>query len=441
MINIKNAKEKGQVLVVIALVMVVLIGFTALVIDGGITYSQRRNDQNVADASAIAGAGEAAYVMEFNDLTYTDFTCSNAIVNNAMSNAEAEAISRANENNASLDADITDGHGILVECILDDTGSYIDKYIQITSMITSEVQKSLANVVFNNDLKSTVTSISRIRPRTSLAYGNAIASIGSGCDSSSGGVFLSGNIGIQVTGGGVFSNTCIETNGGIDLTVTPADLGVSYYTTFTQNGGSGSLNPTPQQVSDTLPIIDIDPPKCGTGTYASQVKVLNASNITLDPGNYSSFKQNGGSLTLNPGLYCVSGDFNSTGGTLTGHGVTLYMEGGDYYTTGGAEIDLMAPTGAPADVAPAITGMLIFVDPDTNAGATVDMRGNASSSYVGTIYNPEGIVSAGGVASTMPTINTQMIGKSVVVGGNTSVVINFNSSENYQVSASLNLER
>ena len=307
-------------------------------------------------------------------------------------------------------------------------------------MVTSEVDKTFANAVFNSDLQSTTTSVARIRPRTSLAYGNAIASIGMGCGSGNGGVFLSGNIGIQVTGGGVFSNTCIETNGGIDLTVTPADLGVSYNSTFTQNGGSGSISPAPQQVSDTLPIIEIDPPVCGGGTYASQVKVKNKDDITINPGNYSSFKQTGGDLTLNPGLYCVSGDFDSNGGTLTGNGVTIYMEGGDYGTSGNTEVSLMAPTGLPADVAPAITGMLIFVDP-SNTGASVDMRGNAVSSYVGTIYNPEGTISAGGTGSVMPTINTQMIGKDVVVGGNTSVVINFNSSENYQVSASLNLEK
>ena len=435
-----RSKEKGQVLVIVSLVMVGLIGFTALVVDGGVTYSQRRYDQNVADASSIAGAGEAAYIMEFNDLTYTDFTCTNGTVLSAMSHAETEALGRASENNFTLDTDISDGHGVLVECMEEDKISHIDKYIQITTQVTSEVEKTFANAVFNSDLQSTVTSISRIRPRTSLAWGNAIASIGSGCGSGNGGVFLSGNIGIQVTGGGVFSNTCIETNGGIDLTVTPSDLGVSYNTTFTQNGGSGTISPAPSQVSETLPLIDIDPPVCGSGSYASQVSVKNKDNTTVNPGKYTSFKQTGGSLTLNPGLYCISGDFNSNGGTLTGNGVTIYMEGGDYYTGGNTEVNLMAPTGLPADVAPAITGMLIFVDP-SNTGATVDMRGNAVSSYVGTIYNPEGTISAGGVSSTMPTINTQMIGKDVVVAGNTSVVINFNSSENYQVSASLNLER
>ena len=113
----KNRSEKGQVLVIVAMVMVGLAGLTALVVDGWVNYSQRRYDQNVSDDSAIAGAGKAAYVMEFNDLTYTDFTCSNTTVLASMNGAEADALSRASENNHNLDTDISDGHGLLVECI------------------------------------------------------------------------------------------------------------------------------------------------------------------------------------------------------------------------------------------------------------------------------------------------------------------------------------
>jgi hypothetical protein len=46
--------ERGQVLVLSALVMVILLGFAALVIDGGNTLLQRRNQQGVADAAALA---------------------------------------------------------------------------------------------------------------------------------------------------------------------------------------------------------------------------------------------------------------------------------------------------------------------------------------------------------------------------------------------------
>jgi len=50
--------SKGQSLVVVAILLVVLIGMLALVLDGGYAYLQRRVAQTAADAGALAGAHE-----------------------------------------------------------------------------------------------------------------------------------------------------------------------------------------------------------------------------------------------------------------------------------------------------------------------------------------------------------------------------------------------
>ena len=52
--------ERGQTLVVVAVMIVVLVAFLGLVIDGGNVYAQRRQLQNAADAAALAGAREWA---------------------------------------------------------------------------------------------------------------------------------------------------------------------------------------------------------------------------------------------------------------------------------------------------------------------------------------------------------------------------------------------
>ncbi|TAK21364.1 MAG: hypothetical protein EPO26_15690 [Chloroflexota bacterium] len=52
--------ERGQVLVLAALLMTALIGFMAIVIDIGNAYAQRRFTQNAADASAIGAARHLA---------------------------------------------------------------------------------------------------------------------------------------------------------------------------------------------------------------------------------------------------------------------------------------------------------------------------------------------------------------------------------------------
>ena len=51
-------QENGQAIVILALVMVVLLAFAALAIDGGNAYVERRRAQNAADAAALAGARE-----------------------------------------------------------------------------------------------------------------------------------------------------------------------------------------------------------------------------------------------------------------------------------------------------------------------------------------------------------------------------------------------
>jgi hypothetical protein len=51
-------KEKGQTLVIVAIILVVLLGMLAVIIDGGYAYSNRRSAQNAADAAALAGASE-----------------------------------------------------------------------------------------------------------------------------------------------------------------------------------------------------------------------------------------------------------------------------------------------------------------------------------------------------------------------------------------------
>ncbi len=48
-------RERGQALVLIAFAMTVLIAFTALAIDGGMAYAERREAQNAADAGTVAG--------------------------------------------------------------------------------------------------------------------------------------------------------------------------------------------------------------------------------------------------------------------------------------------------------------------------------------------------------------------------------------------------
>jgi len=58
--------------------LVALLAITALAIDGGVIYSDRRYSQSAADASSLAGGGVAASTMDDLGVIYTEFTCTNS---------------------------------------------------------------------------------------------------------------------------------------------------------------------------------------------------------------------------------------------------------------------------------------------------------------------------------------------------------------------------
>jgi Flp pilus assembly protein TadG len=59
--------ERGQILVLFTIAIVVIIGMLGLVLDGGSAFAQRRDEQNVADLAAVAGAD--AYLTASGDKT------------------------------------------------------------------------------------------------------------------------------------------------------------------------------------------------------------------------------------------------------------------------------------------------------------------------------------------------------------------------------------
>lgn len=50
----REERERGQMLVIFALALTAMVGMVGLIIDGGDTFLQRRDQQNVADAAAMA---------------------------------------------------------------------------------------------------------------------------------------------------------------------------------------------------------------------------------------------------------------------------------------------------------------------------------------------------------------------------------------------------
>jgi len=428
-----KSSERGQIVVLLALVLVAMLGVTALAVDGATIFSDRRFDQGAADAVALAGAGKIAVALENGLWRYETLEC-NAIPT-ILANGRQVAIDRAATNSVVLDGDISDNHGVQVTCYDDPTtanGSYKDKYIDVTVMITSVPQTSFAQLVFTDELKNTVKAVARVRPRTTLSYGYAIASMGSGCGSDGGGIDIHGSVEVDIQGAGIFSNTCLSAEGtkvSVDVTDPHNQQGINYRTTFTTSG-SPTFNPLPSAGGAPIPKRPVPAPDCISGPNTDI-----SGSATLNPGTYRSISLHNGLLTLNPGLYCITtGGFLANGGTIVGDGVTIYIIGGGFDVGGNVSVNLSAPV---TYVYPAIKGMLIYMAEGNTSG--VALSGNSTSAYYGTVYAPDSDILAGGTSSMIPTINTQLVGKYVEVFGNSDLDIIFNSTDQFQFPSSLDM--
>src|SRR5574340_532241 len=98
-----HSSEKGQIVVLLVLVLLGLLGFTALAIDGGMIYADRRYMQSSADAASLAGGGFIASEVQ-SDSTYqmhrSDFNCSTLtpILMGSGSTGEGVALAKAAAN-------------------------------------------------------------------------------------------------------------------------------------------------------------------------------------------------------------------------------------------------------------------------------------------------------------------------------------------------------
>lgn len=439
-----NSKfERGQVMVLLVLAMVGLLAFTALALDGGMVYSDRRTAQNAADAAALAGAGAAAqYIRTFdpadphnNPVSKEKWNCGHGAISGgggALAVAESAAQTRAGSNDFTINYDTSGDNWVDAQCH--------SKYIEVRVRITVETRASLAHFIFDGPLVNTVEAVTKVDPSVPVGFGNSIISLTEQCTGNDKGIIFDGGHDTNVKNGGIWSNSCIFANGSSGyVTVTIETDGgeepgaIVFLDTYTPNGNiTDQVTPEPTHVITNPISVEIDAPNCdGLPNHGNH-----NGDGNLQPGRYSSIRlSNNNSLTMQPGLYCVSNDFTVNGGVLTGQDVTIYLSGehADFSTSGAAEVHLDAPEPAceaelPANGGcyPALGGMLIYVE-----HGDVSLLGNSASYYEGTVYAPEGEIEVGGGSSDMSDIGAQLIGNTVKLHGDTLLDILYDNSVVY----------
>lgn len=425
----KKTSESGQILVFLALVLVGLLGFTALAIDGGMIYADRRYTQSAADAASLAGAG--AIGEHLNDIaTRNAIACTSQINTIGISTAVNQA--GVNGYSGLAEGDDTSDHGVFINCVSGSTG-YIDVVVRL-SKVTST---SFVQLFTGDPMRNTVSSTTRVYPATASAGGHAIVSLSQGCGNNVGGVHLGGTTNVDITGGGIFSNSCTDAHGDFDVLVKEAEI--NYHCSvspepwcpFVPDGG-GTISPEPSPISNYLDVTAMNVDSlinCWSDPY-DNIKVLPSQTVTLAPGNYGSW-DNKGTLKLQPGLYCINGTVSMNGGSVEGSNVTIYFTGGSLTLNGGVGTSLSAPnegvaggTPPPAREDRAVEDLLLYVPPGA-AVPVIDINGTSDSELGGTIFAPTSLITINGNATTgqESKFSTSIIGFDVNLTGASNINI------------------
>lgn len=141
--------QSGQVIVLMALFMVGLIGFTALAVDVGRFYSQRRMSQNASDMAALAG------IYQFANLIYAAADANGGVPpTNIDSAAVLRQINKIAEQNGIPDTDGTNANEI--------NGNVQAWWVNSTGQILG--------VIENNPVQPIYTGTAAIKVRTQVLF-------------------------------------------------------------------------------------------------------------------------------------------------------------------------------------------------------------------------------------------------------------------------------
>lgn len=417
-----NNSERGQAIVYLVLGLVVFFGFVALAIDGGMVLANRRHVQNASDAASLAGGAAAGlYLKQQQDNTCRDpWTCTDSYVVAAMGRAEASAIDRAAENGFDIDISPTDHDGVVSTACDAILGN---PYMDVTVQITDTSPSNFLQIISPQTLRNKVQAVTRVYLGGPEAMGNAVVALNpNGCGSESGAVFKgTGDLG--VSGGGVWSNGCLQGAGQPSITVADPRTGEFYAYSGEFDAGNAAWTPQPPASPKdyVLPSytyeIGFDTSDCSVWDY-------------VIPNDADDLE----------GLYCYHGDFNiNNNQVITGTNVTFYVEG-DVKLNGGATVWLAAPTTDNHDGT--IPGVLFYVpklvDDSACYDQTVDLEGNNETHIEGLVYAPCSKVTLTGTEDSF-MVNSQIVAWDVKVAGTANTTITYDGCNGYMVSPYIEL--
>jgi hypothetical protein len=385
--------SQGSVAVLVALVLVMLLGFGALGTE--VVFAMFKQRQMESTASSAAQAGAVALMTGHP----TDFTI------------ETRAVATtAGFTNGTAGVTVTINHPPLTG---PNTGN-----ASAVEVIVGQPQTMLLSRLF-------FAGTWNITGRAVATAGNSASDCVVALDSAN-------TTGVSITNGAQVSlNQCglaVNSTGASALLVQGAALtamAASVAGMDTVNNG-GTITAT-NGIKTSQPVVT--DPYMGTvvPSDANCVTYVNKSQ-TLSPGVYCGLSiGNGADVVLSAGVYVINGNTNggftvAGGSQVSGTGVTIVLTGsGSNYATAninnGATVSLTAPTTG------ATAGLVFFADPNSPSTPGSTFGGGSQMTLTGALYFPSQTVNYQNGTSTTATC-TQLIAWLIVFEGGAS----FNSN-------------
>ncbi len=389
-----RCQQSGQVLVLAAISMVVLVGFLALSVDVGLLWASKRQMQTAADAAAVAAAvalrsGHSYQTAATGASKLNGFTYGQNGVTVTVNNPPLSGTYAGNQN-----------------------------YVEV-------VVKQPQPAYFLGVLGYSTVDVSVRAVSGSI---NGPACVYALNPSASGALTINGNG--TIAGG---CGTIVDSNSSSAMIVNGNDTINMPIGVVGNYSDSGHSSFTPEPVTGVAPLSDplasVPAPSVGACNYTN-FKVNGNSNTTLSPGVYcDGITINGNAnITFQPGTYILNGGGMTLNGNgnLAGAGVTFYdTKGYSSYQpivfNGNGVVNLSAPTSGP------LQGMLFFQDRSVSNAAGSIINGNLGSTFDGALYFPTTSLTYNG-DSTPSSGYTIIVADTITLNGNVTMLINDNYS-------------
>lgn len=399
---IQEPAESGQIIILMAVFLVLLLLIVAVLIDIGTVLNDRRQAQGAADTVALTAASALC---------------------NGQDPVAAGLIMAANNGffNDGIEDSITINNPPL-------SGPYTGDNSYVTVELTAVTHTSFAQIFYSGEPKNTVRATTACRKGGwgNPAAGTAVLALNKNAVQS---LKRIGNGTTRVENGGIFVNSDHENalfrNGKSVLAADWISIVGGYNNNAEKNLLTPSLNTGVPRIED--PFLGLAAP-ADPGGSCLQIKLNGGDSITLDPGRYCGIDANTtGSLNLNPGIYYIdSGGFTINGQTqVNAEHVLLYLapDGGEFKLNGSGEIHISGPSEGD------YRGLALYMDRKNSS--SVFIAGNAAlTNLAGTFYAPASTITTAGTSGTA-LLNTQVIADKIIFDGDAEIRIIYDENHLY----------